>query len=182
MPDSSNEQFLNRGLLGGAAAVGAVVAVGVRSNKLNKIAETEQFQVNERVDLARRERRMTPRQRARHEQVKEVPSEQASKQRDWQIKQLDENPDEFRKQIKKRRLADRAARASKLTKGLTNKMGALGATAGMADAVGSASRIEKEGGSFEARFGKFAEELLGLPPGATQRPLTAAEKKAQLST
>jgi hypothetical protein len=110
------------------------------------------------------------------------PEGDAAKKKAWANKQLNENPDEFRKQIKARRLADRAARASKLAKGVTKKLGVLGATAGMADTIGAANRAEAEGGSFPARFGKFAEEWLGLPGGATQRPLTEKERNRLNST
>ena len=58
-------------------------------------------------------------------------------------------------------------------------MGAVGAVVGAPSMVESASRIEKEGGSFEAKFGKFVEEMLGVQSGTTGRPLTDAEKRAR---
>ena len=209
----ADETPVSKALLAGAAVSGGlIVAVGVRSNRLNKMAKTKQFQANTAEGLAATRQRMTPRQRARDEHSQRVQqgtstrpvqglkenarsAELRALREDmqarsgkkvntaaWAEKQLNENPDAFRKGIKARRLAARAAKASKLAKGVTKKMGVLGATAGMADTMGTASRIDKEGGSFEARFGKFAEEWLGLQPGATQRPLTEEEKKARWST
>lgn len=138
----NEEANASKTLLGGAAATGGlIVAVGVRSNRLNKVAQAEQFQANTAEGLAQQRRQMTP-----------------------------------------SRLATRAAKAGRLAKGVTKKMGVLGATAGMADTIGIVNRVEEEGGPFPARLGKFAEEWLGLPPGATQRPLTDAEKKARWST
>ncbi len=207
MPD---EIKVSNTLLGGAAATGGlIVAVGVRSNRLNKVAQAKQFQANTAEGLASSRQRMTPRQRARAEHSQRVQqgtstrpvqglkenarsaelralredmqarSGQKVNTAAWQEKQLNENPDAFRKGVKARRLADRAARAAK---GMTKKMGVLGATVGMADTIGIVNRVEEEGGSFPARLGKFAEEWLGLQPGATQRPMTDAEKKARWST
>ena len=209
----NDEIKASKTLLGGAAAAGGlIVAVGVRSNRLNKVAKAKQFQANTAEELAESRRRMTPRQRARDEHAQRVQqgtstrpvqglkenarsaelralredmqarSGQKVNTAAWAEKQLNENPDAFRKGIKARRLATRAAKASRLAKGVTKKMGVLGATAGMADTIGIVNRAEAEGGAFPARLGKFAEEWLGLPPGATQRPMTDAEKKARWST
>ncbi len=177
MPDASTDRTL-LGLLGTATV--AEAAVAVRSNRLNKIAKQQPvFSPPVRPGRGLKENaRVTELRSLREDIQRRHPVENKA----WRERQLDQNPDEFRKATKARRLADRAARASKMAKGVTRKMGALGATAGMADAIGSANRIDKEGGSFEARFGKFAEELLGLPSGATQRPLTEQEKKAHWST
>ncbi len=174
MPNESLDRTL-LGILG--AATGAEVAIGVRSNRLNKIAQQRPVFATsvEPVRGLKENARTTELRSLREDIQRRHPVENKA----WREKQLNENPDEFRKQIKKRRLIDRAAKASK---GLTKKMGALGATVGMAGSYESANRIDKEGGSFESRFGKFAEEFLGLPPGATQRPMTEAEKKAHWST
>ncbi len=208
-----NEPTANRGLLAGAAGTaGLLVAVGVRSNRLNKMAQAKQFQASTASGLEQARQRMTPNQRARAEHSQRVQQDtsirpvQGLKENArsaelralredmqarsgkkvntaaWAEKQLNENPDAFRKGVKARRIASKLAKAGKLAKGVTKKMGVLGATVGMADTMGTASRIDKEGGSFEARFGKFAEEWLGLQPGATQRPMTEQEKKARWST
>lgn len=180
MPEpAANSRSTNSGLLGAAGvAGGTVVAAGLRSKKLSEIAR-QRHTMNTEEAVTKQERRKLPRQRKASREPK---IDESNLSRQWSQKQLDENPYEFRKQIKARRLADKAAKASKLAKGVTRKMGVLGATAGMADAIGSARRIEEEGGSWEARFGKFVEELIGLPSGATQRPSTEAEKKARWST
>jgi hypothetical protein len=168
----------NGKLLGGIAAGIATggIAAGVRSNRLSQIA-TQKANLAQAADAKTKQARL---QRPRKQKPQGHGDPENIKGR-WAEERLDDNPDEFRKQIKKRRLAEKAAKASKVAKGLSRKMGVLGATAGMADAVGSADRIDKEGGSFEARFGKFAEELLGLQPGATQRPLTEKEREARWS-
>lgn len=169
----------NKGLIAAAgAATGAVVAGEVRQRRLRKIAAQEKAFRSSSAGMEEERLRMAPSRRG----LLPEDTSLGAKKRAWSEARLNENPDEFRKATKARRLADRAARASKLAKGLTKKMGVLGATAGMADTLGAASRADNEGGSFEARFGKFAEEWLGLQPGATQRPLTDKEKKDQWST
>jgi hypothetical protein len=173
MPEGENKYLLPA--VGGTIA-GAGLAAGVRSNRLSELAtQRKNMAAAAEVKSKQAQRQLPKKQKPRGQGNPADPKGQ------WAKERLDDNPDEFRKQVNKRRLAEKAAQASKMAKGLTKKMGSLGATAGMADAAGSAARINKEGGSFEARFGKFAEELLGLPPGSTQRPLTEAEKKAQLS-
>lgn len=70
------------------------------------------------------------------------------------------------------KLASRAASRS---------LGAAGLVVGAPNAIKSASRIDKEGGAFAARFGKFVEELTGMPSGSSWRPPTKKEQERDLS-
>jgi hypothetical protein len=79
-------------------------------------------------------------------------------------------PKEFKKYVQKQRLARRASKA--------RGMGAVGIALGAPTMVGEAQRVDKEGGRWADRFGKFIEEVLLLPKGSTGRGLTEAERRA----
>lgn len=70
------------------------------------------------------------------------------------------------------KLASRAASKS---------LGSVGLLVGAPNAIASAAQIDKEGGSFAARFGKFVEELTGMPSGSSWRPPTKKEQERDLS-
>jgi len=189
MPNEAANE-MPKGLLGAVAATAGVAGATImRSNRLNRIAKAKDLYESSAAGMeAANDARMPGMVARREEHAAQLLRDRAERttpgdrSRAWSENQLDQNPDEFRKQIKARRLADKAAQASKMAKGMVKKMGSIAAVVGAADTAGIANRIDKEGGSFESRFGKFAEEWLGIPPGSTQRPLTETEKKAQWST
>jgi hypothetical protein len=85
--------------------------------------------------------------------------------------EMNTRPKEARSAAKTSRLARKAAKAA------GRGMGAVGIAAGLPGAIADSADIAAEGGAFEARFGKFVEKMIGLPAGATGRPLTNKEKR-----
>jgi hypothetical protein len=71
------------------------------------------------------------------------------------------------------RLASKAAKATRL--------GAIGTVASVPSMVAEAVEVEREGGDFSARLGKYVENLLGVPSGSTGRGMTDEEKRHALS-
>jgi hypothetical protein len=67
------------------------------------------------------------------------------------------------------------------SKAAGRSLGAVGLLVGAPNAIASAAKINKEGGAFAARFGKFVEELTGMPSGSSWRPPTKKEQERDLS-
>jgi len=95
------------------------------------------------------------------------------------------NPHKNAQALRQQRRAGKAVartNASKLASRAASKtLGAAGLVVGAPNAIESASRIDKEGGTFAARFGKFVEELTGMPSGSSWRPPTKKEQERDLS-
>ena len=95
------------------------------------------------------------------------------------LRQTPEAARQQRKYAQSARLAKRADKAAKRGLGAkVPKMGAMGLAAGGLGAAMDAREIDKEGGRFIARFGKFVERTLGIPAGTTGRPQTEQERLA----
>lgn len=96
-------------------------------------------------------------------------------QKRWSETQWRQNPQQFRKAAKAGRLQRAADRASK-------RLGVLGVVLNAPSAIMDVQKIEAEGGTRAAKFGKFVERMLGVRPFTSDRPMTDAEKRAALST
>jgi hypothetical protein len=181
MPDKKDKQT---GLLVSAATAAAlgigVSALGRRSNitrkprtlapeKVELVSRVAKTQSRlERMLEEQRDFREAERVRAAREQIH--PRKRAAEHA------RDVNPQAYKRTVQRGRLAKRAAKAA------SRRMGAVGAVVGAPSMVESAQRVEKEGGSFQARFGKFVEEMLGVQMGTSGRPLTAAEERSRRTT
>lgn len=165
MPDRVDSKSLLIGAAtAGAAAGAAALASGERKSKLVEKKPLERQR--RRLERRRLERRA---QRAKEAEIKKHP------QRRWAEKARNENPKAFRRAVKQGRLARRAAKAS-------GRMGALGMAVNIPGALREAQKIDKEGGRWIDRFGKFVEVMTSMPPGSSGRGMTDAERKAASST
>ena len=155
-----------KGLLVGAGAIGTLAAGNVAlEGRLAARARREVSKSQPKWAMASQSDRPI-RQRAG---VKEHPKKK------WSEQVRSSNPKEFKRHVKTQRLARRAAKAG------SRGMGALGLMVGAPAAISDARRIDKEGGRWADRFGKFVEKLTGMPPGSSGRGMTYSERRAARS-
>lgn len=172
MPDKEKRA---KALLTGAAVAGgagaALVAREARRRARTVVPGSSDFTGD--VERQRSQRQLeSQRQRLRRRRARQG---EMDPRRAWAEREYSENPREFKRQVREGRLARRAARAA------GRSMGAASVVAGAPGMISAARKIEKEGGPRAARFGKFVEQMLGVAPGTTGRPLTDAERKARMS-
>lgn len=159
-------------LIGAGVVAGGAAAAQVLERHLSQKAKERSLA---QQPVASRQQTRLERRRTEHRDFTRAERE-AKKHpgQRWAERQYEQNPAEFRKQVKGQRLARRAKQASR-------RLGALGLVLGAPGIIGTAMDVGREGGSFGARFGKFVEEILGVTPGISGRPMTEAEKKRALS-
>jgi hypothetical protein len=170
MPD---KKVSTKGLLlglgaAGTAAAGTAALEGRLAERARREAAKSQSNtvVKRQLDRRTRQKKVASEFRLSETKLKEHPG------RKWATKSLNENPNEFRIQTQNQRLARRAAKAA------GRSMGAFGLMVGAAGAVSDIRRIDREGGLWANRFGKFVEKLTGMPQGSSGRGMTDAESRA----
>lgn len=152
---------------GAGATFGAVGALGRRAEEKHREA-ARQERVKVEAERAARQEQKAPAKR------KVASKSPTSSMTPTQSK-------EFREYTQKKRLSARAQKArARMAKAGSKSLGTAGLALNAPEAIRTAEAVEKEGGPYAARFGKFVERILGVAPSRhLPRPPTEKERMIQ---